>query len=99
MTANGRTVKRYGSRQMKVYIARKDRVCVGVFHDRSRITFAWNTNTTPIRALNRRKFADIVGREKEGRVVKSCAGDASAREADRSSIGITCWSNLHNVSY
>lgn len=88
--ANGSTVKRYGSRHMRVYTARKERVCVGVFHERSRITFDWNTKTTPIRALNLRKFADIVGREKLGRVVYSSAGDASTRDDDRSSTGMTC---------
>jgi hypothetical protein len=33
------------------------------------MTFDWKTNTTPILALKRRKLADIVGRENEGREV------------------------------
>jgi len=97
ITASGRTVKRYGSRQTNVYTARNETVCDVVCHDSSRITFDWNTNTTPIRALKRRKFADIVGRENEGRVVKSWEG-VSAREEERSSIGITCCSNLDKIS-
>lgn len=68
-TTRGRTVKRYGSRQTKVYTARNERVCDVVCHDRRRMTFDWKTNTTPILALNRRKFADIVGIENEGREI------------------------------
>ncbi len=68
-TTSGRTAKRYGSRQMNVYTAKNDRVCAVVFHERRRMTFDWKTNTTPMRALKRRKLADIVGIEKEGRVV------------------------------
>lgn len=68
---SGRTERRYGSRHMKEYMARKERVCIGVFQESRRTTLAWKTNTTPIRELNRRKFADIVGREKEGLTVKS----------------------------
>jgi hypothetical protein len=68
-TTRGRTVKRYGSRQTKVYTARKERVWEVVCHDSRRMTFDWKTNTTPILALKRRKFADIVGREKDGREI------------------------------
>jgi len=68
-TASGRTVKRYGSMQTNVYTARNERVWEVVCQERRRMTFDWKTNTTPIRALKRRKFADIVGREKEGRVI------------------------------
>lgn len=52
-------------------MARKERVCVGLTHNTRRITLDWKSNTTPIRELKRRKLADMVGREKEGRVVKS----------------------------
>ncbi len=38
-TTSGRTVRRYGSRQMNVYTARKERVCVVLCHERRRITF------------------------------------------------------------
>jgi hypothetical protein len=58
------------------------------------MTFTWKTNTTPMRALNRRKFADMVGREKEGREVRSCAWGASVREDGRSSTGMTCCNSL-----
>lgn len=97
-TTSGSTVRRYGSRQMNVYTARKETVCDVVCQERRRMTFAWKTNTTPIRELKRRKFADIVGRENEGRVVKSLEG-VSAREEDRSSTGITCCNNLENSQY
>jgi len=92
-TTSGKTVKRYGSRQMNVYTARKESVCVVVCHERRRMTFDWKSNTTPMRALKRRKLADIVGREKEGRVVKSLEG-VSEREEERSSTGITCCNNF-----
>lgn len=65
---NGRTDRRYGSKHMKVYIASRERVCVGLRHERRRMRRAWKTKTTPIRALKRRKLVDMVGREKEGRV-------------------------------
>lgn len=96
-TTRGRTAKRYGSRQMNVYTARKERVCVVVCHERRRIIFDWKTNTTPMRALKRRKLADIVGIEKEGLVVKSLEG-VSVREDERSSTGMTCCNNLDIIS-
>jgi hypothetical protein len=49
-----------------------------------------------MRALKRRKLADIVGKEKEGRVVKSLEG-VSAREEERSSTGMTCCNNLDTI--
>ena len=74
-----------------MYIERNESVCVGVFQDRSRITFAWKTNTTPIRELKRRKFADIVGRENEGLTVKSGVEEPSPSLFESpSSIGIIC---------
>ena len=33
----GMTARRYGSRQMKVYMLRKERVCVGVRQERRRM--------------------------------------------------------------
>lgn len=71
MRTSGNTESRYGSRQMKEYMARKERVCVGVFQESRWTTLTWKTNTTPIRELNRRKLADIVGMENEGLTVKS----------------------------
>jgi hypothetical protein len=68
-TTSGRTVRRYGSRQTNVYTARNERVWEVVCHERRRMTFDWKTNTTPILALKRRKLADIVGRENEGREI------------------------------
>jgi hypothetical protein len=65
-SARGMTARRYGSRQMKVYMLRKERVCVGVRQERRRIILDWKTKTTPMRALKRRKLEDMVGREKEG---------------------------------
>ena len=55
---------------------------------------AWKTKTTPMRELKRRKLADIVGREKEGRVTKSGVMFEEGRELERSSTGIICWSSL-----
>jgi hypothetical protein len=68
-TTSGRTVKRYGSRHTNVYTARNERVWEVVCHERRRMTLDWKTNTTPILALKRRKLADIVGRENEGREI------------------------------
>lgn len=88
---SGKTVSMYGSRQMKVYIARKDKVWVGFIHERRRTTFAWKRNTTPIRALNRLKLFDIVVILNEGRLMSSDCGNALlSRFEDWSSIGITC---------
>lgn len=61
-----------------------------VCQDRSRITLDWKTNTTPMRALNLRKFADMVGREKDGRFENSGVWGSSGLEGDGSSTGITC---------
>jgi hypothetical protein len=59
------------------------------------MALAWKTKTTPIRALNLRKFVDIVGILKLGRVTKSdCEEEDCSRLEDWSSIGITCWSSL-----
>lgn len=96
-TASGKTVKRYGSRQTNVYTARNESVWEVVCHERRRITFDWKTNTTPILELKRRKLADIVGRENEGREVKSLDG-VLAREEERSSMGIICCNSLERVS-
>lgn len=54
---------------------------------------AWNTNTTPIRELNRRKFADIVVILNEGLSTKF-GEDGVSLLAERSSTGITCWRSL-----
>ena len=54
---------------------------------------AWNTKTTPILELNLRKFADIVGNEKEGRSVYPGTGGVSLLEG-RFSIGMTWWRSL-----
>jgi len=74
-------------------------VCVGFAQERRRMAFAWKTNTTPIRALNLRKFVDIVGILKFGRVTNSdCEEEDCSRLEDWSSIGITCWSSLFHMS-
>lgn len=65
--AKGKARSRYGSRQTKVYTASRDKVWVGLRQDRTRSARAWNLNTTPMRALNRRKLLDIKGMEKPGR--------------------------------
>lgn len=44
----GMTTSRPGFKQQNVYTARNDRVCVGVFHEKSRMRRPWKTNTTPI---------------------------------------------------
>lgn len=63
------------------------------------MTFAWKTKTTPMRALNRRKLADIVGREKDGREMKS-EGSVPLKSSlleDGSSRGIICWRTLGGI--
>jgi hypothetical protein len=92
--ASGSTERRYGSRHTKEYMARNEIVWVGMFQVMSRIAFAWNTKTTPIRELNRRKFADIVGRENDGRTVRSGIEESPSLFESVSARGITCWSNL-----
>lgn len=94
-TANGRTVRRYGSRQTKVYTARNERVCDHCFQLSRRITLAWKTKTTPILALNLLKLFDMVVILKAGRSTKFGAVIvASFPFSPRSSIGITCCNNL-----
>ena len=44
----GRTGKRLGSRQMKLYMAKKESVCVGRRHEKSFMSRFWKTNATPI---------------------------------------------------
>jgi hypothetical protein len=94
MRANGKTVTRYGSRQMKVYMARNERVCDHCLQDRSRITRFWKTKTTPIRELKRRKLADIVVILKEGFSTTPGEEDMGSRFEERSSVGMTCWRSL-----
>jgi hypothetical protein len=95
---SGRAVRRKGSRHTKVYIARKDNVCEGYFHESSRIAFAWNTKTTPIRALNLRKLFDIVVILKEGRATYSdWEWFADSLLEDWSSMGITCCRSLYHM--
>ena len=47
-TASGKAVMRYGSRQTKVYVARKDKVWVGFRQVNSRMRRFWKTKTIPI---------------------------------------------------
>lgn len=68
--ANGSTNRIGGSRQTKLYTARNDNVCDGVFQLSRRTKRASNTKITPTRALKRRKLFDIVVILKLGRSVK-----------------------------
>ena len=45
---SGRIVISAGSRQQKVYTARKDKVWEGCFHEKSQVALSWNTKTMPI---------------------------------------------------
>lgn len=65
--ARGRTGSRYGSMQINVYMKRKESVWVGCFQVKSRMSWFWKMNATPIRELKRRKFEDMVGILKFGR--------------------------------
>ena len=56
----------------------------------------WNTNTTPILELNRRKLADMVVMLKDGRSIPGEEDGPSFEE--RSSVGITCWRSLIVIS-
>ena len=64
--ARGRTASRYGFRQMKVYVARNDRVCVGLRQVKRRMIRFWKTKTIPMRALKRRKLLVIKGKLNAG---------------------------------
>jgi len=56
----------------------------------------WNTNTTPILELKRRKLADMVVMLKEGR--SSPGKEEGPSFEERSSVGITCWRSLAVIS-
>lgn len=62
------------------------------------MALAWKRNTTPIRALNLRKFAPIVLGLKDGRVTKSDWEEEDCSRWDAwSSVGITCWRSLFHM--
>ena len=76
-------------------------MCVGFDQESKRMRRDWKTKTTPMRALKRRKLVDIVGRENDGRVMKTASRSLGRGESLlelRSSMGITCCNSLLSIS-
>ena len=69
-------------------------MCEECFHDSRRMTLDWKTKTTPMRALKRRKLADMVVILKEGLSARALGLVLWSCFEDRSSVGITCCRSL-----
>ena len=80
-------------------------MCEGRRHDIRRIMRAWNSKTTPMRALKRRKLFDMVVRLKPGRsayayaaMLSSDTSGSCTWPAGACSIGTTCCNSLYHLS-